>query len=100
MNNADFWRSINGIIADGFTPEGLQKLDQYAELFINGRLVYKRFSPFEQHGCATGGATHVVASLLAGAKARSDSGAASYVDDFKREPRKRIHYLRDGVYAL
>jgi hypothetical protein len=85
MNNADFWRSINGIIADGFTPEGLQKLDQYAELFINGRLVYKRFSPFEQHGCATGGATHVVASLLAGAKARSDSGAASYVDDFKRE---------------
>ena len=34
MNNADFWESINGIVADGFTPEGLQKLDHYAELLI------------------------------------------------------------------
>lgn len=73
------------IISGGFTSEGLQTLDYYAELFINGRLVYKRFSPFEQHGCATGGATHVVASLLAGAKARSDSRTAPYVGDFKRE---------------
>ena len=31
MNNAEFWASVNGIIADGFTPEGLQKLDSYAE---------------------------------------------------------------------
>ena len=76
MNNADFWKSINVIIADGFTPEGLQKLDYYAELFINGRLVYKRFSPFEQHGCATGGATHVIASLLAGADAAANSGVS------------------------
>lgn len=68
MNNADFWESINGIVADGFTPEGLQRLDHYAELLINGRLVYKRFSPFEQHGCAAGGTTHVVASILAGAE--------------------------------
>ena len=74
MNNADFWKSINGIIADGFTSEGLQKLDHYAELFINGRLVYKRFSPFEQHGCATGGATNVIASLLAGADAAANCG--------------------------
>ena len=34
MNNADFWGAINGIVADGFTPEGLQKLDHYAELLI------------------------------------------------------------------
>ena len=34
MNNADFWVSINGIIADGFTSEGLQRLDHYAELLI------------------------------------------------------------------
>ena len=34
MNNADFWESINGIVADGFTPEGLQRLDHYAELLI------------------------------------------------------------------
>ena len=31
MNNADFWASIRSIIADGFTPDGLQKLDRYAE---------------------------------------------------------------------
>ena len=67
MTNADFWKQIDTIISGGFTSEGLQMLDYYAELFINGRLVYKRFSPFEQHGCATGGATHVVASLLAAA---------------------------------
>ena len=85
MNNADFWASVRSIIADGFTPDGLQKLDRYAEQFISNALVYQRFSPQEQHGCATGGATHVVASLLAAAKARSDSGATPYGDDFKRE---------------
>ena len=41
MNNKDFWESVNAIIAEGFTPEGLQKLDEYAEnlsqegLYIN-----------------------------------------------------------------
>ena len=69
----------------GFTPEGLHKLDHYAELFINGRLVYQRFSPFEQHGCAAGGATHVIASLLAGAETAADRDAASDGNDFKRE---------------
>ena len=34
MNNADFWEPINGIVADGFTSEGLQRLDHYAELLI------------------------------------------------------------------
>ena len=55
MNNADFWASVRSIIAEGFTPEGLLKLDSYAEQFISGRLVYQRFSPREQHGCAAGG---------------------------------------------
>jgi len=31
MNNADFWASVRAIIAEGFTPEGLLKLDSYAE---------------------------------------------------------------------
>lgn len=88
MNNADFWASIKAIIADGFTPEGLQKLDHYAELLINGRLVYKRFSPFEQHGCATGGTTHVVASLLAGAETAADRVAAFDGNEFKREQQR------------
>ena len=88
MNNADFWASIKAIIAEGFTPKGLQKLDHYAELFINGRLVYKRFSPFEQHGCAAGGATHVVASLLAGAETAADRDAAPDGNDFKREVKR------------
>jgi len=29
MNNADFWTFIRSIIAEGFTPEGLLKLDSY-----------------------------------------------------------------------
>ena len=47
MNSADFWTSVRNIIDDGFTSEGLQQLDYYAELFIRGRLIYKRFSPQE-----------------------------------------------------
>ena len=85
MTNTVFWKQIDSVISGGFTSEGLKMLDYYAELFIYGRLIYKRFSPFEQHSCATGGATHVIASLLAGAKAHTDSGAAPYGNDFKRE---------------
>ena len=85
MNNADFWASIHSIIAEGFTSEGLLKLDCYAEQFISGKLVYQRFSPQEQHGCATGGVTNVIASLLAGAEAGSDSQDSSTLSDYQRE---------------
>ena len=67
MNNAEFWQNVSLIIEEGFTEEGLQKLESYAEQFISKQLVYQRFSPQEQYGCATGGATNVIASLLAGA---------------------------------
>ena len=82
MNNKDFWETIHAIIAEGFTPEGLQKLDHYAELFINGKLVYQRFSPFEQHGCSKGGVTHVVATLLAGAESQANREIAQGVSVF------------------
>ena len=85
MNNADFWASVRAIIAEGFTPEGLHKLDSYAEQFISGRLVYQRFSPREQHGCAAGGETNVIASLLAGAEDRADSDAQTTLSEFERE---------------
>ena len=85
MNNADFWASVRAVIKDGFTPEGLRKLDYYAEQFISGRLVYQRFSPQEQHGCAAGGATNVIASMLAGAEAGSDSQNPSALSDYQRE---------------
>ena len=85
MNNEDFWASVAKIVEEGFTPEGLKQLDHYAELFINGRLVYQRFSPFEQHGCSAGGATHVIASLLAGAENQADREPARTVNDFQRE---------------
>ena len=85
MNNADFWASIHGIIAAGFTPECLQKLDGYAEQFISGKLVYQRFSPQEQHGCAAGGTTNVIASLLAGAENSSDSDVKEALSEFQRE---------------
>ena len=85
MNNADFWASIRDIIAEDFTAKGLQKLEEYAEDFISGRLVYKRFSSHEQHGCATGGTTNVIASLLAGAEAGADCPHPSALSDFQRE---------------
>ena len=85
MNSEDFWASVSKIVKEGFTPEGLKQLDHYAELFINGRLVYQRFSPFEQHGCSAGGATHVIASLLAGAENQADREPARTVNDFQRE---------------
>lgn len=84
MTNDDFWASINKIVSDGYTPEGLQTLNKYAEQFISGRLVYERFSPSEQHGCSTGGANNVIASLLAAAEIRPDSSNAP-VGSFKRE---------------
>lgn len=84
MNNTDFWASIDTIINKGFTPEGLDKLDSYAEQFFDRGLVYKRFSPAEQYGCSAGGTSHVIASLLAGAEAPSDNDAEG-IDDFKRE---------------
>ena len=85
MNNADFWASVCEIIAGGFTPDGLHKLDTYAEQFISGRLVYQRFSPREQHGCTAGGEANVIASLLAGAKNSTDSDATQALSDFQRE---------------
>ena len=85
MNNADFWASVRAIIAEGFTPEGLQKLDSYAEQFISGRLVYQRFSPREQHGCAAGGETNVIASLLAGAEDCPGTDVEEALSEFERE---------------
>ena len=85
MNNADFWASVRTIIAEGFSPKGLQKLDEYAEQFISGRLVYQRFSPREQHGCAAGGTTNVIASLLAGAEIGTDTDATKILSEFERE---------------
>lgn len=37
MNNAGFGASLRSIIAEGFTPEGLPKLDGYAAQFISGK---------------------------------------------------------------
>ena len=88
MNNKDFWHSISLIIEEGFNADGLLKLESYAEQFITQRLVYKRFSSAEQHGCSKGGATHVIASLLAGAETEADRNVASDVDDFKREVKR------------
>ena len=83
INNADFWASVKRIIDEGFTPEGLHKLDHYAEKFISRELVYKRFSPIEQHGCTAGGTTHVIATLLAGAEIEPDT-FTSGISDFQR----------------
>jgi len=84
MSNQNFWTSIQRIIDDGFSSEGLELLELYADKFITERLIYKRFSPFEQHGCSEGGALHVIASLLAGAEVRADKLTAPE-GSFERE---------------
>lgn len=79
-------------------PEGLQKLDYYAEQFISGRLVYQRFSPREQHGCAAGGEANVIASILAGAEDRTDSDSSETLSEYQRECKQGAHqdiYLSD-----
>lgn len=83
MTNSDFWDSIHSIIDNGFNPEGLAKLEEYADKFINGQLVFKRFSPQEQHGCAEGGSSHVIASILSGAENPADS-VSDGICGFKR----------------
>ena len=94
MTNSDFWASIYSVINDGFNPEGLAKLEEYAENFISGRLVYQRFSPLEQHGCIEGGSTHVIASLLAGADVTADKLTAP-LGSFQRDQQARhIHQQR------
>ena len=52
------------------------KLDDYAEQFSTGKILYKRFSPSEQLGCVKGGTIHVIASLLAGAEVGTDQLSA------------------------
>ena len=63
---------------------GIIKLDEYAEQFFNKQLLFKRYTPSEQHGCATGGSFHVVASLLAGAETPANQLTASE-GSFERE---------------
>lgn len=84
MTNDEFWSSIRKIIANDFSDEGLAKLDKYAEHFISGKLVYKRFSPAEQHGCSEGGTNNVIASILAGAEVGTDQCTAP-IGSFERE---------------
>ncbi|GEM_PF-3480581 len=84
MNNSDFWASIDAIIKEDFAPEGLAKIERYAEQFISGQLLYKRFSPHEQYGCAAGGASNVIASLLAGAEIGTNQNDQR-LDGFQRE---------------
>ena len=77
MTNHDFWMSISDIINEGFTSEGLAKLDDYAEQFSTGKILYKRFSPSEQLWVRVKEvAIHVIASLLAGAEVGTDQLSA------------------------
>ena len=54
MTNHDFWMSISDIINEGFTSEGLAKLDDYAEQFSTGKILYKRFSGSPVKVCGLG----------------------------------------------
>lgn len=81
----NLWEDIKTIIENGFNEEGLSKLEEYGRLYDERKIVYKRFSPQEQHGCSAGGGTHVIASLLTGAESATSGDAEESVKDFKRE---------------
>ena len=55
MGSYEFWTSISAIIRNGFDGAGLKKLEEYAKQFINGQLLFKRYTEDEQFGCAVGG---------------------------------------------
>ena len=101
MLNNDFWCSIKQIIDNDFDAKGLSKLEFYAEQFISNRLVYERFSPFEQHGCSAGGTTHVIATLLAGAEVDANSLTAP-INSFQGEQqcaKKQIERIKKWAKA-
>ncbi|MCH5346829.1 MAG: hypothetical protein J1E63_06945 [Muribaculaceae bacterium] len=85
MDSKAFWNDLTEIVRDDFTPKGLLKLDEYAELFNERKLLYQRFSPREQHGCTAGGNTHVVATLLAGREVATSGITEGCFPDFKTE---------------
>ena len=84
MGSYEFWTSISAIIRNGFDGEGLKKLEEYAKQFINGQLLFKRYTEDEQFGCAVGGSLHVIASILAGAETPANQLTAQE-HSFKRE---------------
>ena len=59
-------------------------INRNAAQFFNKQLLFKRYSPSEQHGCATGGSFHVVASILAGAETPTNQLTAPE-GSFKRD---------------
>lgn len=73
MTNTEFQESVRDILRNDISEDGIVKLEKYAELFIEGKLLYKRFSPREQHGCSEGGTTNVIASIIAGAENPTNS---------------------------
>ena len=79
------WKDIKEIINNDFYEDGLAKLDEYGRLYDERKIVYKRFSPQEQHGSSAGGGTHVIASLLAGAESATSGNAEESIADFKTE---------------
>ena len=84
MSNQGFWFQIKPIITQGFTVDGLTKLEQYAKQLITGQVLFTRYTEDEQRGCATGGTLHVIASILAGAEVSPDKLTAPE-GSFKRD---------------
>lgn len=98
MKQSNFWDKIQIIKEDGFSPEGLKKLELYAEQFEEGQFLYKRFSPAEQHGCSTGGCTHVIATLLTGAEVATSGIVEGSFQNFKDElefAKKQIETIKN-----
>ncbi|MGF7229736.1 hypothetical protein [Arachidicoccus sp.] len=66
FGNGSLTDVYSSIQKDGLTKENLQKIEQYAKDIIEGKAIFKRFSPQEQRGFAEGGSENVEASIVAG----------------------------------
>lgn len=102
MKQTNLWEEIKKIKDNGFNPEGLRRLELYSEQFDEGKILYKRFSPAEQHGCSTGGCTHVIATLLAGAEVATSGFVEGSFANIKTEfefAKKQVKTIKDWANA-
>ena len=98
LEKSSIWKEIKKIIEEGFSPEGLLKLEKYAELFDEGEIIYKRFSQAEQYGCRKGGYAHVIATLLSGAEVAASEIIEGNIPDFQTEfelAKKQIEAIKN-----
>jgi len=82
---------------DVFQKNKLKTIENEAESIIEGRIVFKRFSPQEQSGIARGGKIHAGASVILGTKDSTNS--TSNLSNEEQENRIEEYAKEKGVWV-